>query len=96
MKLGGDPGLDGEARKQFMLLPGGELAAVFWLGVVMVGLLLPLVVELYLIARRAREGQAFHAPYAVEVAVPLLILFGGFLLRYVIVIGGQMTGPIGI
>ena len=79
-----------------VLLPGGDLAALFWWGVVMVGLLLPLCIELYLISRRSREGHAYHAPYAVEVMVPLLILIGGFLLRYVIVIGGQMTGPIGI
>lgn len=79
-----------------VLFPGGELGVPFWWGVVVFGLLLPLAVELYLIARRVREGVSFHAPYAVEVAVPLLILVGGFVLRYVIVIGGQMTGPIGI
>jgi hypothetical protein len=35
-------------------------------------------------------------PYLFEIALPLAVILGGFMLRYVIVVGGQLTGPIGL
>jgi formate-dependent nitrite reductase membrane component NrfD len=32
----------------------------------------------------------------IEVAVSISVLIGGFMLRYVIVIAGQLTGPMGL
>jgi formate-dependent nitrite reductase membrane component NrfD len=79
-----------------VLLPGGELATHFWVGVVLIGLVVPLLVEGFLVLRKVVTGNEFHAPYVFELALPVAVLVGGFVLRYVIVIGGQMTGPIGI
>jgi hypothetical protein len=42
------------------------------------------------------HSGSFRVPYAVEIVTPLAILAGGFILRYVIVIGGQITGPVGL
>ena len=79
-----------------VLLPGGEMASVFWIGVVLIGLVIPLVVEAFYVARKALGGGEFHVPYVVELAAPAAVLFGGLALRYAIVIGGQITGPIGV
>ncbi len=78
-----------------VFLPGGELAGLFWWGLVGVGLLLPFCIEAWFVLRKMRTGH-FRVPYAVEIATPLAILLGGFILRYVIVIGGQITGPVGL
>jgi formate-dependent nitrite reductase membrane component NrfD len=32
----------------------------------------------------------------VDIAVSAAVLLGGFLLRYVVVVAGQITGPVGI
>ena len=79
-----------------VLLPGGALATHFWTGVVLIGLLIPLIAEAFLVFRTIATRDAFHAPYVVELALPVAVLVGGFFLRYVIVVGGQLTGPVGI
>jgi len=79
-----------------ILLPGGELAPLFWTGVIFIGLLFPLVFESFFVIRTKKNGGHFHVPYLFEIAMPLAVLVGGFILRYVIVIGGQLTGPVGL
>lgn len=75
------------------ILPGGYLAPAFWGLVVIIGLLIPFFIELYQIVPKLLYGREFRtAPY-VEVMVPIAILIGGFALRYVIVIAGQITAP---
>lgn len=75
------------------ILPGGPLALAFWGGVVLIGLLLPFVIELAQITPRLLYNREFKSVVALEVAVPLAILVGGFALRYVIVVAGQITAP---
>ncbi len=79
-----------------VILFGGVLAAQFWIGVVVIGLLLPALVELYYVIPRLLYQRPFTTPRSVEIAVPIAVLVGGFMLRYVVVIAGQITGPIGI
>ncbi len=62
------------------LLLGGPFTAVFWVGVVGLGILLPLTIQALALARRIG-----HSPLA-----PALVLLGGLLLRFVIVYAGQM------
>ena len=78
------------------LLPGGELATAFWLGVIGVGLLIPGFIESFYLLRTAGLGHEFEWPYVINIAAPAAVLVGGLMLRYVIVVGGQVTGPIGI
>lgn len=61
------------------LLLGGPYAAVFWVGVVGVGVVVPLVVQSMAVRHRVR-----HTPVA-----PLLVIGGGLALRFVIVMAGQ-------
>lgn len=79
-----------------VILPGGALATMFWGGVVAIGLLLPVLIEL----RYVIPTLLYHRPYAMprgmEFAVCAVVLLGGFLLRYVVVVAGQVTGPVGI
>jgi formate-dependent nitrite reductase membrane component NrfD len=78
------------------LLPGGELALPFWLGVIFIGLLLPGFIESFYLLRTELLGHEFEWPYVINISAPVAVLVGGLMLRYVIVVGGQITGPIGI
>lgn len=63
----------------------GALSLPFWVGVVLVGLVLPLGTEVTFILRDVE-----HPPSGILVLLALMVLTGGFLLRTVIVLGGQM------
>jgi formate-dependent nitrite reductase membrane component NrfD len=79
-----------------VILPGGALANLFWIGVVLVGLILPVLVELKYVIPTLRHNQPFAMPRNLEIVVCLVVLIGGFMLRYVVVVAGQVTGPMGI
>ena len=79
-----------------VVLPGGSMALPFWLGFVLVGLLVPVLVELFYVIPKLLYQRSYAAPWGVEVAVPVIVLVGGFMLRYVVVVAGQITGPVGI
>ncbi|MBI4185124.1 MAG: polysulfide reductase NrfD [Proteobacteria bacterium] len=79
-----------------IILPGGRMAAMFWIWVVLVGLLLPALLEMVYVVPPLFYHRSFAAPRSVEVVVPVSVLIGGFMLRYVVVVAGQITGPVGI
>jgi protein NrfD len=60
---------------------GGPFTAVFWVGVVGLGILIPLFVQSLAVRRRVH-----HTPVG-----PILVLAGGVLLRFVIVYAGQLS-----
>jgi formate-dependent nitrite reductase membrane component NrfD len=61
------------------LVFGGPYTAVFWVGVVGIGMLLPLVTQSLAVSHRIH-----HTPIP-----PILVLAGGLLLRVVVVVAGQ-------
>ncbi len=63
------------------LLLGGPYTAVFWVGIVGVGIVLPLLIQSLALTHRIR-----HTPLA-----PLLVLLGGLALRFVLVSAGQAS-----
>ncbi len=67
-----------EAANLFL---GGEFTAIFWGGVVLVGLILPAILE-------TMELYGFHIPISIPA---LLILVGGLLFRFIMVEAGQVT-----
>jgi formate-dependent nitrite reductase membrane component NrfD len=79
-----------------VILPGGDLAVLFWIGVVLVGLLIPALIELYYVIPKLLYHRGFNAPRIMDIAVSCAVLLGGFLLRYVVLVAGQITGPIGL
>ena len=84
------------AQAVAVILPGGDLAGLFWGGVVLIGLILPVLVELRYVIPTLLHHRPFAMPTSLEIAVSLVVLIGGFALRYVVVVAGQITGPVGI
>ncbi len=80
----------------WVILPGGVLAVGFWAWVVLVGLVLPAAIALIYMAPRLFSHGAFAAPRTAGIVLPAALLFGGYMLRYFVVIAGQITGPVGI
>ena len=73
-----------------------ELLTVMAVIAVLIGLLIPLLFEAFFVLRTQYNGGHFRVPYLFEISLPLAVIVGGFMLRYVIVVGGQLTGPIGL
>lgn len=78
------------------ILPGGPLAGLFWGGVVLLGLTIPGLVELYHVAPGVLYKKKYTVSRYTEMLIAALVIAGGFLLRYVVVIAGQITGPVGV
>ncbi len=72
----------GEVAMQNLVF--GGYAPLFWIGVVLLGLIVPLLAEY-----KELQGQAGGVPLGVLASV--LILVGGYLLRHVILLSGQMA-----
>jgi formate-dependent nitrite reductase membrane component NrfD len=49
--------------------------------------------ELFQVVPKLLYGRTFKSSLVLEVAVALSVLAGGFALRYIIVVAGQVTGP---
>ncbi len=79
-----------------VILAGGDLAPLFWVGFVGIGLVLPALIELYYVIPKLLYRRQFSVPRGMEIGIAAIILIGGFLLRYVVVVAGQITGPIGV
>jgi formate-dependent nitrite reductase membrane component NrfD len=92
----------GDPREAIKVIQwGGELAMTFWFWVVFVGLLLPGAIQLYdvmprILATKSEEALPMRLLPAMHLAVASIVLLGGFMLRYVVVVAGQITGPIGL
>jgi formate-dependent nitrite reductase membrane component NrfD len=79
------------ARTSLGLILGGPLTGTFWVGVVLLGLVVPLTVETAAIGMGVARQRPVHVPRMLETAVAVLVLLGGFLLRYVFVRAGQLS-----
>jgi len=82
------------APSALSVIMGGPLTVVFWLGFIVIGMLIPLIYGLFEILP-SRSGAETTTPRPLlALLVPASILIGGFMLRYVVVYAGQITGPI--
>jgi formate-dependent nitrite reductase membrane component NrfD len=79
-----------------IILPGGEMAAMFWVWVVLVGLLIPGLLEMAYVIPKVVYQREFRIHQVSEILISVAVLIGGFMLRYIIVIAGQITGPLGV
>lgn len=79
------------AQRSLDLILGGPFTALFWIGVVLLGLLVPLAFESLDLLPALRRRVAHGLRRRLEVAAGLLVLSGGFLLRYVFVYAGQRS-----
>jgi len=78
--------------KSLELILTGEFSTLFWYGFILVGLVLPLILEtIDLIPEISRRRKASHSRVLGYISA-LLVLVGGFLLRYIFVYAGQSSG----
>lgn len=73
------------------LILGGPFSLAFWFFFLGLGLLLPLTIEVWEIAPALLSKVSFHSSKWLAATAALLVLVGGFLLRYVFVYAGQMS-----
>jgi formate-dependent nitrite reductase membrane component NrfD len=73
------------------LIMGGPYTLLFWGLFFNAGLLLPLIAELYEVLPSIGGNRAFHLNGYTVTATAILVLAGGFLLRYIFVYAGQVS-----
>ncbi len=73
------------------LILGGPFTILFWVFFLGLGLLIPLAIELTEFVPAILSNREFHYRRPVAAGTALLILSGGFLLRYIFVFAGQMS-----
>lgn len=86
----------GNVEAAVAVILGGELTTLFWFGFVVLGLLLPAAIELKYVIPTLLYQKAYAIPRTMEFMICALVIVGGFMLRYIVVIAGQITGPVGI
>ncbi|AKH20040.1 NrfD/PsrC family molybdoenzyme membrane anchor subunit [Sedimenticola thiotaurini] len=86
----------GNVEAAVSVIMGGELTTLFWLGFVVLGLLLPAAIEMKYVMPTLLYQKEYSIPRTMEIVICALVLVGGFMLRYIVVIAGQVTGPTGI
>jgi protein NrfD len=64
-----------------MLIINGRYAAVFWVFVIFLGMVIPLILQVMAVLHKIKHTAA----------APLLVLSGGLILRFVIVYAGQLS-----
>jgi formate-dependent nitrite reductase membrane component NrfD len=78
-------------KQALWLILGGPYTLVFWVFFMGLGLLVPLGIEIYELAPSLLKGKAFHGDRNLSLTAAGLVLFGGFLLRYIFVYAGQLS-----
>ena len=73
------------------LILGGPFTILFWVFFLGLGLLTPLVIEITELVPVMLSNREFHYRRSIASGTALLILVGGFLLRYIFVFAGQMS-----
>src|SRR6266700_3715411 len=78
-------------QESLKLILGGPFTILFWVFFLGLGLLAPLVIELKELVPVMVSNREFHYNRFVTAGAAVLILSGGFLLRYIFVFAGQMS-----
>jgi formate-dependent nitrite reductase membrane component NrfD len=78
-------------KDSLQLILGGPFTLVFWLFFLGLGLLLPLCIETYEAAPALLSKVSIHYSKWLAATTAVLVLGGGFLLRYIFVFAGQMS-----
>ncbi len=73
------------------LILGGEYTVPFWIGVILLGILLPLAIEVYELFPLIWKEAVTRYSLWLSAASGVLVLMGGFILRFVFVYAGQVS-----
>ena len=79
-------------REALGLILGGPFTLAFWVLFMGTGLLLPLAIELWEFRPVLLGRGALHISQNLALAAAGLVIFGGYVLRYVFVFAGQASG----
>jgi formate-dependent nitrite reductase membrane component NrfD len=78
-------------RESLQLILGGPFTIIFWLFFFTLGLLLPLLMEIRDVIPVLASGSAASHGKLFAASAAILVLAGGFLLRYIFVYAGQIS-----
>jgi formate-dependent nitrite reductase membrane component NrfD len=78
-------------QDSLQLILGGPFTILFWVFFLGLGLFTPLVIELRELVPAIVSNREFHYQRLLAASTALLILGGGFLLRYIFVFAGQIS-----
>jgi protein NrfD len=78
-------------QDSLQLILGGPFTILFWVFFLGLGLFTPLVIELRELVPAIMSNRELHYHRVLAASTALLILGGGFLLRYIFVFAGQMS-----
>ena len=78
-------------RDSLQLILGGPFTITFWVFFLFFGLALPLGIEMFETVPAVLSRATVHCRRSLVAGTAILILGGGFLLRYVFVFAGQMS-----
>ena len=78
-------------QEALKLILGGPYTLVFWVFFMGAGLLLPLFMELWEMKPALLSKAAIHHNKALAATAAVLVLTGGYLLRYIFVYAGQIS-----
>jgi formate-dependent nitrite reductase membrane component NrfD len=78
-------------RSSLALILGGPYTFVFWVLFLGAGLLVPLVLEILEVSPALLSGKLLHHNRRLAGLTAALVIFGGYLLRYVFVYAGQIS-----
>ncbi len=75
-----------ELSNKHRLILMDKVSGLFWIGVVLIGMVIPIILNFYSLIKYKIGGGKLGS----SLITPILIIVGGFLLRYVVVIAGQV------
>jgi formate-dependent nitrite reductase membrane component NrfD len=78
-------------RNSLQLILGGPYTLLFWLLFMGTGLLVPLVLEIWELVPAIASGAPLHHNRRLAGVTALLVIGGGYLLRYIFVYAGQLS-----
>ena len=78
-------------RDSLELVLGGPYTAAFWVLFLGAGLLAPLAVEVWEVAPALRSGTPLKHHHGLAMLSGVLVVFGGYVLRYIFVYAGQVS-----
>jgi formate-dependent nitrite reductase membrane component NrfD len=78
-------------QDSLVLIMGGPFTILFWVFFLGLGLFVPLLVEIRELVPALVSNREFHYRRGLASGTAILILGGGFLLRYIFVFAGQMS-----
>jgi formate-dependent nitrite reductase membrane component NrfD len=78
-------------KDSLLLVLGGPYTFAFWVLFMGVGLLLPLLLEIWEMVPALAYGRPLRHHHGLAVAAGILVVFGGYMLRYIFVYAGQVS-----